>query len=98
MAQQTSFAHADAPRRRALNPWSTDSLRPPARAHTMERLTAWFNGTLALTRAEAHALLEEAVDSGQLTHNKAEFVAAVKALAAGPKSWPDMGYRLLPDG
>ncbi len=98
MAQQTSFAHADAPRRRALNPWSADPLRPPARAHTMERLTAWFNGTLALTRAEAHALLEEAVDSGQLTHNKAEFVAAVKALAAGPKSWPDMGYRLLPDG
>lgn len=72
-------------------------MRPPPRARTMERLTAWFNGTLALTRQEAHRLLEEAIDSGQLTQSKAEFVAAVKALAAGPRSWQDMGYRLLPD-
>jgi hypothetical protein len=63
----------------------------------MQRLTAWFAGDLALTRSEAHRLLENAVESGQLANHRAEFVAAVKALAAGPKSWQDMGYRLLPD-
>lgn len=97
MAQHTSFAHADAPRRRALKKWTYEPMRPTPRTCTMERLSAWFNGTLALTRAEAHALLEEAIDCGQLTHSKMEFVAAVKALAAGPRSWQDMGYRLLPD-
>ncbi|OYU46146.1 MAG: hypothetical protein CFE44_03715 [Burkholderiales bacterium PBB4] len=61
------------------------------------RLGAWFAGELALSRAEAHRLLEQAVESGRLTHHRAEFVAAVKALAAGPKSWHAMGYRLLPD-
>lgn len=63
----------------------------------MERLVRWFNGEIALTRGEAHQLLETAVESGQMTHQRAEFVAAIKALAAGPRNWHDMGYRLLPD-
>jgi hypothetical protein len=63
----------------------------------MKRLTAWFAGEIALTRSEAHRLLESAVESGQISDYHAEFVAAIKALAAGPRSWHDMGYRLLSD-
>ncbi len=63
----------------------------------MARLSDWFAGKLALSRAEAHALLEQAVESGRLARNRQEFVAAIKALATGPGSWPHMGYRLLPE-
>jgi hypothetical protein len=63
----------------------------------MERLTAWFAGDIELKRSEAHRLLERAVDSGQMAGHRAEFVAVIKALAAGQKNWHDMGCRLLPD-
>ena len=66
-------------------------------AGAMDRLSGWMAGHLALTRSEAHQLLARAVESGQLAQHRAEFVAAVKALAAGPRSWSDMGYRLLPE-
>jgi len=69
----------------------------PMKAGTNERLAAWFAGDIALTRAEAHELLEGVIESGQIAQQRAEFVAAIKALAAGPKSWNDMGYRVLPD-
>jgi len=72
-------------------------LHLPMATAAMERLTAWFAGEIALTRAEAHRLLECAVEAGHVTQHRAEFVAAIKALAAGPGSWHDMGYRLLPD-
>jgi DNA-binding IclR family transcriptional regulator len=63
----------------------------------MDRLTAWFSGAIALPRHEAHSLLQSMVESDLITQHRAEFVAAVKALAAGPSSWNAMGYRLLPD-
>ncbi|TXH87505.1 MAG: hypothetical protein E6Q78_14175 [Rhodoferax sp.] len=63
----------------------------------MQRLEAWFRGEMAITRSEAHALLEAALASGYLLGRKAEHVAAIKALAAGPGSWCAMGYRILPD-
>ena len=66
-------------------------------AGAKDRLIAWFSGDIALTRSEAHRLLESAVESGQIADHHAEFVAAIKALAAGPRSWHAMGYRLLPD-
>lgn len=96
MATHYSFAHADATRRHAM---STDGKthRIPMQASALERLTAWLAGEIALRRLEAHRLLESAVESSQMTRHHAEFVAAVKALAAGPTSWQDMGYRLLPD-
>lgn len=70
---------------------------PPMAAGAMDRLIAWFAGDIALTRSEAHHLLQSAVESGQIADHHAEFVAAIKALAAGPRNWHDMGYRLLPD-
>lgn len=66
-------------------------------AASLQRLRDWFGGRLALTRAEAHGLLESAIESGHMAQHRAEFVAAIKALAAGAVSWGDMGYRLLPD-
>jgi hypothetical protein len=66
-------------------------------AGAMDRLIAWFSGDIALTRSDAHHLLHCAVESGQIADHHAEFVAAIKALAVGPRSWHDMGYRLLPD-
>lgn len=69
--------------------------QPVAQTEVMQRLTAWFSGEIALTRSEAHQLLERALESGQIAHYRAEFVAAIKALAAGPRSWHAMGYRLL---
>jgi hypothetical protein len=96
MTQNHSFAHADAPRRHG-SPANPPYDLAPLSADAMERLNAWFAGNVALSRSEAHRLLERAVDSGQMARHRAEFVAAIKALAAGPKSWRDMGYRLLPD-
>ncbi len=61
----------------------------------MRRLQDWFDGRIALSRREAHELLEAAVASGELVREKPHFIAAIKALAAGPKSWGAMGYRLL---
>jgi hypothetical protein len=96
MTHNHSFAPADAPRRHGSLAYPTYDLAPlPADA--LKRLNSWFTGDIALTRSEAHRLLERAVDSGQMTRYRAEFVAAIKALAAGPKNWHDMGYRLLPD-
>nr|CBA32109.1 hypothetical protein Csp_D30480 [Curvibacter putative symbiont of Hydra magnipapillata] len=63
----------------------------------MARLSDWFDGKLALSRSEAHALLERAVESGRLARHRQEFVAAIKALATGPGNWPHMGYQLLPE-
>jgi len=96
MTTNHSFAHADAPRRHGPPAYPTYDLAPLS-ANAMERLTAWFAGDIALCRSEAHRLLELAVDSGQMARHRAEFVAAIKALAAGPKNWYAMGYRLLPD-
>ncbi len=98
MRNTLSFAHADATRRHGVPSESVNQLRYPMETGAMERLMAWFAGDIALTRSEAHRLLEGAVESGQIAHHRAEFVAAIKALAAGPRSWQDMGYRLLPDG
>jgi hypothetical protein len=67
--------------------------RPPS-AH-MRRLQDWFDGHIALNRREAHELLEAAVASGELVREKPHFIAAIKALAAGPQSWGAMGYKLL---
>jgi hypothetical protein len=96
MTPNDSFAHADAPRRHGAPAYPAYDLAPLS-AEAMERLTAWFAGDIALKRSEAHRLLERAVDSGQMACHRAEFVAAIKALAAGPTNWHDMGYRLLPD-
>lgn len=96
MPTNHSFAHADATRRHGIPSDRTIHLIP-MQAGTMDRLTAWFSGEIALTRSEAHRLLDSAVESGQIAQYRAEFVAAVKALAAGSRSWHDMGYRLLPD-
>jgi len=96
MSKHPSFAHADATRRHGM-PSVMELPRPPLASGVMQRLSAWFSGRIALTRAEAHRLLECMVESGQIEQHRAEFVAAVKALAAGPHSWHDMGYRLLPD-
>jgi hypothetical protein len=96
MTPNDSFAHADAPRRHGSPAYPAYDLAPLS-AEAMERLTAWFAGDLPLKRSEAHRLLERAVDSGQMADHRAEFVAAIKALAAGPTNWHDMGYRLLPD-
>ena len=63
----------------------------------MARLSDWFAGKVALSRSEAHGLLERAVESGRLARHRQEFVAAIKALATGPVNWPYMGYRLLPE-
>jgi hypothetical protein len=96
MTNNPPFAHADATRRRGM-PSNCATHLIPMEAGAMERLAAWFAGKIALTRSEAHRLLESAVESGQMAQHRAEFVAAIKALAAGPTSWHDMGYRLLPD-
>jgi len=98
MSNKHSFAHADARGRHGIPCGSANQLRFPMEAGAMQRLSNWFAGDIALTRSEAHRLLESAVESGQIAQHRAEFVAAIKALAAGPKSWQDMGYRLLPDG
>ena len=96
MSDNHSFAHADALRRHGMQ--SAGETHQVAMEATAEnRLRAWFKGAIALTRSEAHRLLESAVESGRMTHHRAEFVTAVKALAAGPKCWHEMGYRLLPD-
>jgi hypothetical protein len=97
MSNNHTFAHADATRRRGMPSDCATHLSPPMEAGAMDRLIAWFSGEIALTQSEAHRLLEHAVESGQIAQHRAEFVAAIKALAAGPGSWPDMGYRLLPD-
>ena len=66
-------------------------------AQDLTRLEHWLSGELALTRNDAHQLLARAFDSGQLARSKPIHVAGVKALAAGPDCWIDMGYRLLSD-
>ena len=63
----------------------------------IERLAAWFSGDIAITRSQAHRLLDSAAESGDIARYRAEFVTAVKALAVGPRHWHEMGYRLLPD-
>lgn len=97
MPNNHSFAHADAPRRRGIPSNSSNHLSPPLEAGALDRLIAWFSGDIALTRSEAHRLMASAVESGRIADHRAEFVAAIKALAAGPGSWNEMGYRLLPD-
>jgi hypothetical protein len=96
MSKNHYFAHADATRWHGM-PSTDTSHREPMEVGMPERLAAWFSGEIALARSEAHRLLESLVVSDPTTRYRAEFVAAVKALAAGPKSWHDMGYRLLPD-
>ncbi|MDT8990083.1 hypothetical protein RQP54_04335 [Curvibacter sp. APW13] len=63
-----------------------------------QRLDAWFRGDLALTRQEAHHLLDRALEAGYLAGRKAEHVAAIKALAVGPSDRPAQSCHLLPDG
>ncbi|MDO8287471.1 MAG: hypothetical protein Q7T69_20900 [Rhodoferax sp.] len=96
MSKNHSFAQADATRRHGM-PSDCNTHQIPMKAGAMDRLTAWFSGEIALTRSDAHRLLESAVESGHIAQYRAEFVAAIKALAAGQRSWHDMGYRLLPD-
>ena len=91
-----AFTHVAAPRRHG-NPMAGEWAPIPMEAGAMDRLMAWFSRDIALPRAEAHSLLAQAVESGQMAHYHAEFVAAIKALATGPQCWDDMGYRLLPD-
>ncbi len=97
MLNNHSFAHADAQRRHGITADCTADMGLPMKAGAKDRLVAWLSGDIALTRSEAHHLLECAVESGQIADHHAEFVAAIKALAVGPRSWNDMGYRLLPD-
>ncbi len=97
MSNNHSFAQADAPRRHGMNAGCTAEMGLPLQAGAMDRLVAWFSGDIALTRAEAHRLMACAVESGQIADHHGEFVAAIKALAVGSRSWNDMGYRLLPD-
>lgn len=97
MPNNHSFAHADATRRHGISFDSSQYPNPPMEAHAVNRLLAWFSGKIVLTRSEARCLLERAVESGRITDHHAEFVAAIKALAAGPNSWHEMGYRLLAD-
>lgn len=96
MTIQHSFAHDPSAERHSASP-AHDLAAVPMGPDARERLSAWMAGQIALKRSEAHRLLESLIESGQLAHHRAEFVAAVKALAAGPKSWNAMGYRLLPD-
>lgn len=105
MQNHHSFAHADAPRRRGAPPamascidseWAGATSKP-MKAGDSERLIAWFSGGIGLTRSEAHRLLDAAVESGDIAQYRAEFVAAIKALAVGPRHWQEVGYRLLPD-
>ena len=97
MSNNHSFAHADVPRRRGIVADCSAEMGLPMQDAVMDRLIAWFSGGIALTRSEAHRLLERAIESGQMANHHAEFVAAIKAMAVGPRSWNDMGYRLLPD-
>ncbi len=97
MSTNHSFAHADATRRHGIASDCATHLSVPMQPGAMDRLAAWFAGDIALARSEAHRLLESAVECGQIAQHRAEFVAAIKALAAGPRCWHDMGYRLLPD-
>lgn len=97
MPNNHSFAHADATRRRGMHSDATVTMGKPMQAGDRERLIAWFAGQIALTRAEAHRLLDSAVKSGQIAQYRAEFVAAIKALAVDSKNWHATGYRLLPD-
>lgn len=96
MTYEQSFDPVDAGYRHGFPPGGSPT-HIPMEAGAMDRLRGWIAGRHALTRAEAHQLLERAVESGQMAQHRAEFLAAIKALAAGPRSWDDMGYRLLPD-
>lgn len=96
MSNNHTLAHADALRRHGV-PSAGDMHQVSMEAEVEDRLRAWFSGAIALTRSEAHRLLERAMESGSMVHHRAEFVLAVKALAAGPRCWHEMGYRLLPD-
>ena len=96
MTYEHSFASVDSGYRHDI-PAGGEPSAMPMEAGAMDRLSDWIGGRLAMTRAEAHRLLERAVESGHMAQHRAEFVAAVKALAAGPRNWNDMGYRLLPD-
>lgn len=96
MSNNHTFAHAEAPRRHGMQS-AGDTHQVSMKAEVEDRLRAWFSGAIALTRSEAHSLLERAVESGSMVHHRAEFVLAIKALAAGPRCWHEMGYRLLPD-
>lgn len=62
-----------------------------------QRLEDWFSGRVALTRQEAHALMDRALAAGYLLGRKAEHVAGIKALAAGAGQWTGPGFRILPD-
>ncbi len=96
MSHNHSFTTDNAPRREYLGR-QANGYSEATQTCASDRLTAWFSGELALTRSEAHRLLESAVRSDQMAQCRPEFVAAIKALAAGSKSWGEMGYRLLPD-
>lgn len=67
----------------------------PMQGDAIARLTSWFAGQLALTRREAHHLLEYGLASGYLHARKEEHVAAIKALATGQGHHER--FRLLPD-
>jgi hypothetical protein len=96
MSNNHSFAHVEASRRLGL-PTDYEKYPAPMADGALERLTSWFAGSVALTRSEAHRLLDAAVEAGQMKQHRAEFVAAIKALAVGPSSNHGLGYRLLPD-
>lgn len=96
MTPHHSFTQ-DAVGAQSAMPTSFEAHDQAMEAGAVQRLSAWISGHLALTRSEAHSLLESMVESGRFAQHRAEFVAAVKALAAGPNSWSQMGYRLLPD-
>lgn len=78
-------------------PFALEAHAQPMESGALQKLSAWISGHLALTRSDAHSLLESLVESGHIAQHRAVFVAAVKALAAGPSSWTAMGYRVLPD-
>lgn len=97
MSYTHSLAHADATRRRGKQSDCATPIKRPMQAANIDRLISWFSGETALTRAEAHELLDSAVESGQIAQYRAEFVAAIKALAVDAEKWHETGYRLLPD-
>lgn len=97
MPNNQTIARADATFRYGLPPDDACGLGVPMAASAIDRLSGWFSGQIALTTSEAHRLLENAIESGKMVQRRGEFVAAIKALVAGPRNWHDMGYRLILD-
>lgn len=83
--------------RGATRPWEPSAF-PQLNSDSAARLEAWFGGQIAITRQEAHRLLEYGLASGYLLNRKEEHVGAIKALATGHAGAGEVRFRILPDG